>query len=352
MSNKSTGLIEAMFHHDGIRINTFTSTTGRPLASLNFTRKVFQDGSWCDMTMRARGLIVDSDFEVVARGYNKFFNLGERNGFTRHDMETMFTDEVDIAVKHNGLLGLVTVIDGVLHVFTKSGITTHSQAAEKVLFDHLDDKKKWLLTELLDVTNTTLAVEFCLPNDPHIVREPHPMVVLDVIVNTVDTFIPRDDLAAKAASIMGVPYAKKTRVSLGEALEIIDGTMLSTEVEGLVVRDCAGRMTKIKTPYYIGVKKSRGLLGRVLKETNDGVDVTIDRFRELGGYNRAPQWVVDTIENYCVVNNATVSDVIIGHTVTNIGGAQEVNIPALMNSINAQETYNRFLNTEPPIVFS
>ena len=56
---------------------------GKGLCSLNFTSKAFQDKKWNDLTIKARGLFLAKETgKVVARSYEKFFNLLEREETT------------------------------------------------------------------------------------------------------------------------------------------------------------------------------------------------------------------------------------------------------------------------------
>lgn len=49
-----------------------------PISSFNFTKTAFQRKIWNGLTTHARGLFIDtSKMEVVARSYNKMFNIGE-----------------------------------------------------------------------------------------------------------------------------------------------------------------------------------------------------------------------------------------------------------------------------------
>lgn len=46
--------------------------------SYNFSRKAFERRIWNDVTVKARGLFIDSlTDDVVARGYKKFWNYNE-----------------------------------------------------------------------------------------------------------------------------------------------------------------------------------------------------------------------------------------------------------------------------------
>ena len=50
------------------------------ISSFNFSRKVFQTGKWNELSKIARGLFLDNETgQIVARGYEKFFNYKENN---------------------------------------------------------------------------------------------------------------------------------------------------------------------------------------------------------------------------------------------------------------------------------
>ena len=45
----------------------------------NYTPKVQYDKLWDDITLQCRGLVLDSEYNIIARPFKKFFNLGEAN---------------------------------------------------------------------------------------------------------------------------------------------------------------------------------------------------------------------------------------------------------------------------------
>ena len=51
-----------------------------PLTIYNYTKLCQYSRAWDSYTIAARGLVLDDDFNVVARGYDKFFNYGELDG--------------------------------------------------------------------------------------------------------------------------------------------------------------------------------------------------------------------------------------------------------------------------------
>ena len=93
------------------------------ISSFNFTKAAFYDKIWDDQTITARGLYINIPKQkVVARAYNKFFNINERPE-TKFDMlENRLAFPVTAYVKENGFLGIVSYNeeDDSLFVTTKS----------------------------------------------------------------------------------------------------------------------------------------------------------------------------------------------------------------------------------------
>ena len=73
--NNGTNLLNEMANNDLVRVKE----SGVPgVVACNFTRKAFYKGAWDEQTVRARGLFLDKNTgAVVARGYDKFFNVGQ-----------------------------------------------------------------------------------------------------------------------------------------------------------------------------------------------------------------------------------------------------------------------------------
>ncbi|HJL44967.1 MAG TPA: RNA ligase, partial [Polyangiaceae bacterium LLY-WYZ-15_(1-7)] len=84
-------------------------STSKPwIAAFNFTRDAFFDRRWDALNTTARGLFVDvEEGLVVARSYDKFFNLGERPETTMGALKERLAWPVTGWVKENGYLGIV-----------------------------------------------------------------------------------------------------------------------------------------------------------------------------------------------------------------------------------------------------
>ena len=77
----------------GLVSERFDPKTGYSI--FNYTAKCQYDGVWNDITMKCRGLIMSQDGEIIARPFEKFFNLGELDsvpsGGVDRDWETLST---------------------------------------------------------------------------------------------------------------------------------------------------------------------------------------------------------------------------------------------------------------------
>lgn len=76
------------------------------ISSLNFTRDVFFDKKWDEVVVKARGLFYNTQTgEVASRGYDKFFNIGERDDTQLSALSRTLRFPVAGYLKENGFLG-------------------------------------------------------------------------------------------------------------------------------------------------------------------------------------------------------------------------------------------------------
>lgn len=66
-----------------------------PLTIYNYSDEVAFGGWWNPVTLTCRGLILDDDFQIVARPWAKFFNLGQRDNEIAWDAPVEVTDKLD-----------------------------------------------------------------------------------------------------------------------------------------------------------------------------------------------------------------------------------------------------------------
>lgn len=80
---------------------TARSHPSLPYTIYNYTPEVQYSNRWNDITLNCRGLILDCDFNIVARPWKKFFNLGQV------DLPIQMTDPVEVMDKADGSLGIL-----------------------------------------------------------------------------------------------------------------------------------------------------------------------------------------------------------------------------------------------------
>ena len=78
------------------------------ISSFNFTRQAFRKGVWDNVTTKARGLFINTNTKkIVARSYNKFFNINEMPETQLIFLKSRFEYPVSVYKKYNGYLGLI-----------------------------------------------------------------------------------------------------------------------------------------------------------------------------------------------------------------------------------------------------
>ena len=67
-------ILEQYVNEGWLEVNNHPSL---PLSIYNYSRETQFNEKWDDITLMCRGLILDKEGNVIARGFNKFFNLEE-----------------------------------------------------------------------------------------------------------------------------------------------------------------------------------------------------------------------------------------------------------------------------------
>lgn len=274
-ANTEANLLNDMMNNSLVRVK---ESGVHGVVACNFTRKAFYKGAWDSQTVRARGLFLDKNTgKVVARGYDKFFNVGQSGApatirdLAEEAQRAAKNDEragrVTIRRKHNGFLAIASVINGGLVVLSKSGITAYSREAERILRAQIGDAGCERLRRLLAGMNASATFECISKRDPHMVYYRRDKVIfLDLIRNT-EEYDPVDYEAASTAirtvSTL-LPVAEGKTLSYGrewrnaDELENVITRMAQKasrdRSEGYVISYGGGRMAKIKTRWYTRAK--------------------------------------------------------------------------------------------------
>lgn len=247
------------------------------ITSYNFTKKAFYDKKWDDINVKARGLFVNSKTnEVVARSYEKFFNINEREETKLENLERNLSFPVDIFIKENGYLGILgydsqtdklffaskSTPNGDFAIWFKQIILKGRDAAfEESLKNYLREQEASMVFEVIDIQN-----------DPHIIEYLESKVILLDIVHRSEKFEKVSyDLLSVIGERFGFEVKRKlfTCKSWKDFMGWYDNALKENEllgknnVEGVVIEDLKGFMTKIKYPFYSFWKYMRSARDRI-----------------------------------------------------------------------------------------
>ena len=252
------------------------------ISSFNFTRTAFYSGHWDEVTVKARGLFIDTrKKKIVARGYDKFFNIDENPQSTMDALKRQAVFPIEVYRKENGYLGLISwdhekndflfatksmlesgFVDNLKDIFFNSGINTGYVSC-------------YLSTAQINGASPTMIVEVIDPQlDPHIIEySQRHLVLLDIVSNQVEPSYLLYPLLQQRASDFNMECKAHVKTIMDwkevEKMKWLcqHPSYFDTNgkpFEGYVFRDGAGHMFKLKTAYYLQWKKYRRQAERIV----------------------------------------------------------------------------------------
>lgn len=290
------------------------------IVACNFTRGAFREGTWNPTTVAARGLFLRAATgEVVARGYDKFFHIGEEPSRSRTAWDRAAWPVI-ARRKVNGFLALVASVDGQLVVWTKSGPTPYSTAARQMLDEACGGADGTeTLRQILESSNSTALLEVVRTDDPHPITDGvDRIVLLDVVANT-EQFTLRHRVRDGIVNRFGFELAETvgTATNADELADLI-AEIEARDDEGAVLIDAAGYRAKVKARRYADRKAMRGALTRVWSTRRAGKkhpsadelfpgDVA-RRLRESGVWDAITEYTVISPTGHPVLDLASLCD--------------------------------------------
>lgn len=234
----------------------------------NFDKEAFNKNIWNRLTIRSRGLFTRGD-EIVGRGFNKFFNVGQMEDSTLDSLEY----PVVVEKKHNGFLGVVFYDNEKekVDVYSKGGNEYYSRVAKDTL------KETGWYEKVKDYYNdeanrdTTILFEIVDPSvDNHPIKYHHkhtfPLAIIsNDISGKVLNLDPKDPhfqnkvFAKLAKDIYNINVYGVARNT--EELEFLITSYKAKYPtrEGMVLYG-QNKMLKIKLPYYLKAKELRATI--------------------------------------------------------------------------------------------
>jgi len=250
------------------------------ISSFNFTKDAFYNKEWSDLTTKARGLFINViENKVVARSYEKFFNINERPNVKIDMLQYKLSFPIRAYVKENGFLGIVSYDkeNDDFFIATKS---TNQGDFVKYLKDIFETqvKNKEELKQYIKDNNVSFVFECVdINNDPHIIEyKENELFLLDIIYNDLNFKKYSYEELCKISQQFDLKH-KTLAYTLDSWQdfykwynEVLQEDYLynNQEIEGFVVEDTNGFMFKIKLWYYNTWKFNRSIAQEVLRSGN------------------------------------------------------------------------------------
>lgn len=271
-------IMTLMREHEGVQESVSRSMPD--IASLNFTRDVFFKKSWDDVSIKARGLFFHKPTgEIVARGYDKFFNIGERPETHIDALEDTLTFPVAVYVKENGYLGNLGFNPETKQLVYASKSTPDSDFAawfREIMEQTTTVDQRERIRRFMRDFECSMVFEVIDPvRDPHMVEYDKPQaVLLDVFHRSTSGKKLSYDELKKVGGQLGLTV--KQRAMSFKSYQQMRGFMDSKEgnlnwrfdgrdIEGFVFEDAKGFQTKDKVTHYAFWKEMRGAKDRMVR---------------------------------------------------------------------------------------
>ena len=251
------------------------------ISSFNFSRQAFSEKIWTDSTTKARGLYIDTlQNKIFCRGYEKFFKINETEETKLPTLARNLQFPVTVYQKENGYLGLISYdyYNDDLFFTTKSTPDGDYAVHFKNLFKCMvKNTQRDFLKQFLKDCNSTLAVEVIDPLfDPHIIKYTKSKIVcLDLIKNSLEFAKSNYTILQNLANALELDCKVHTQtINNWECFEqFIDRAAKHSDrfsdngehIEGWVIEDNNGYMTKLKSNYYNVWKGLRGVAYSTIK---------------------------------------------------------------------------------------
>lgn len=250
------------------------------ISSFNFTKSAFYEKAWDSQTITARGLFINVPKQkIVARSYDKFFNINERPETKIDALQNSLSFPVRAYVKENGFLGIVSYNDedDSLFVTTKSSpdgpfaVWLRENIVAAMTSENINGMKRYAKDH-----NVSFVFE-CVDmiRDPHIIEYPeNRLYLLDIIYNEIPCRKMHYEDMSSIADELGLRHKELAFVidSWQDFHDwyrsVLDEDYLynGRHIEGFVIEDNNGYMVKLKLAYYNFWKFMRGIAQETIRK--------------------------------------------------------------------------------------
>lgn len=258
----------------------FEKDLGDGIYSFNFSKEAFYNKIWDHIITKARGLFIDVNTnKILARSYNKFFNINERKETEIKNIEKTLQYPVKFYLKYNGFLGILSVKDNEFFFASKTTNTGEYVDYFKTLFYKIFNEPQINAIKNKIITDNVTFVFEVIDHihDPHIIEyQKSKIVLLDMIYNTTDySKIPyeelkkfADDNRIEVKELIYTTHDLDSFKNIYENINAIDYKWNKEYIEGFVIEDNNHFMVKTKSYYYNKWKYLRSKMEAALKNNN------------------------------------------------------------------------------------
>lgn len=248
------------------------------ISSFNFTRNAFDNKRWNTRTVTARGLYINTAEErIIARGYNKFFNMEEAESTKMLNLQRNLTYPLQAYVKENGYLGIIGLdtASNDLFITSKSDITGDYATWFKELFlKKTTAETRENMIEYIKEHDVTFLFEVVdIEYDPHIIDyDESEIYLIDIVKNDLqfsklnyyELFAIASLFSLKCKKLAYTINSWNDFLKWNEMISSLDYKYRGKYIEGFVIEDSSGFMFKKKCDYYRNWKLLRGIKNRIL----------------------------------------------------------------------------------------
>lgn len=217
-----------------------------PIAIYNYSRETQYEGKWDDITLMCRGLVLDNEGNVIAKTFNKFFNMEE------HKPEEIPNEPFEVYEKLDGSLGILFNYNGEWILATKGSFTSDQAVRGMEMLKKYDYERL--------ISGFTYLFEIIYEENRIVCQYNYEdLILLSVFdnsdgseVNIHKDILPNNNRVKNVCQNIGFNFVKKYD-GIRDFSEL--KSKISNDAEGYVIRFENGFRMKIKGEDYVRLHK-------------------------------------------------------------------------------------------------
>jgi T4 RnlA family RNA ligase len=205
----------------------------------NYSPKTQYERVWNDVTLMCRGLILDADYNILARPFTKFFNLGEIEN------QVLPNESFEVYEKLDGSLGIMYFVDNQAFIATRGSFASDQAIRANAILQEKYAKIVQDTEGSLD-KNKTYLFEIIYPENRIVVDygTVEDLILTAIVDNKTGEDMPLSDI--------GFPLVKQYH---GIHDIHILRTLEETNREGFIIKYKSGLRYKVKFEEYLRIHR-------------------------------------------------------------------------------------------------